>query len=129
MRFAPSNAVSLGTPAFATVGDCDLYRSAIIIVSCVGYEFGTSMIEGCVTIDCPSSPFSPAVMLSPKARKRVALITGTGSSVTEKVQLAERIPSVASHVTGVVPTVNVESDPGVHVVLIGGAPPVAVTSG
>jgi hypothetical protein len=66
-------------------------------------------------------------MLSPNAMNRVALITGTsGTSVTENWQLAVRTPSVALQLTMVVPTGKLVPDAGLHVMVTGGVPPLAM---
>lgn len=73
---------------------------------------------------------TPAVMLSPKARKRVALERGTRVTDTWNPHVAVccRL-SRAVHVTGVVPTASELPVGGVQVVVTCPAPPVAVGAG
>src|SRR5438105_15437701 len=64
-------------------------------------------------------------MLSPNARNLSRAIFGGAFSVTVNVhELVMLFASVATHVTVVVPLLNIESLAGVHVSWIGGAPPV-----
>jgi hypothetical protein len=61
----------------------------------------------------PSTPSSPAVMLSPKLTNRVTVSFGTGAAVTAigNEQVAVRCSeSVAVHDTFVVPTLKTDPD-------------------
>ena len=67
---------------------------------------------------------SPAVMLSPKARKCVRANCGAGATTTLKVQLAvTAAASVAVQPTEVVPTENTWPGAGVQATVTGGRPP------
>jgi hypothetical protein len=69
-------------------------------------------------------------MLSPNAMKFVRVSSGGGETVSGNAQLAEAAAaSVAVHVTGVVPTGKTCPEPGVHVVVTWGCPPVTAASG
>src|SRR6516164_6748093 len=73
----------------------------------------------------PSTPSSPAVMLSPKLTNRVTVSFGTGAAVTVtgNEQLAVRCnASVAVHETVVAPTVKTDPDWGVQLDVTGGFP-------
>jgi len=64
-------------------------------------------------------------MLSPNARNLSSAIFGGAFSITVNVhELVMLFASVATHVTVVVPMLNIESLAGVHVSWIGGVPPV-----
>ena len=73
---------------------------------------------------------TPAVMLSPKARKFVAVSCGGLVTLTWNVQEAARSPaSRAVQVTFVDPTAKVDPLGGVHVVATGAVPPETVAIG
>jgi hypothetical protein len=76
----------------------------------------------------PATGTSPSVMLSPNARIVVTASRGDGSAtLTANEQLAyRRTASVATHMTAVEPTLNVEPLGGVHVADTGAVPPVSV---
>ena len=70
---------------------------------------------------------SPAVRLSPKARKRVRERRGMAVTVTVNVQEAVADPaSVAVHCTLVVPTSNADPEGRVQLTATGATPPVVV---
>src|SRR5580692_8697033 len=78
----------------------------------------------------PSTPSSPAVMLSPNARNLVAVSIGGASTVTVNTQASARCSaSVAVHDTAVVPTLNAVPDWMVQLVVTGGLPLVNVGLG
>ncbi|HEY6356976.1 MAG TPA: hypothetical protein VIX35_01955, partial [Vicinamibacterales bacterium] len=73
----------------------------------------------------PGSPFSPAVMLSPKATIVIAAIV-CALTTTLAVQTAVRpMASLAWHVTVVEPSGKVEPEAGRHDTVTGGVPPVS----
>jgi len=66
----------------------------------------------------------PSVRLSPKARKRVRVSSGTARTVTPKLQVAlAPAPSVAVHATAVLPDGKVAPLAGVHVTVTAPLPP------
>jgi hypothetical protein len=66
-------------------------------------------------------------MLSPNATKEVAASIGGGTTVTINVQVSVLCnASVAVHDTAVCPTLNIDPDAGVHVVVTGALPFTAV---
>src|SRR5436190_22582038 len=101
-----------------------MYRVCIRPSSCCGYELTRSISRS------DPSPFSPAVMLSPNAMKFCTDSAGRGgTSSTLNEHAAVRMPSVASHLTDVIPSEKAVLDAGEQVVVIGGLPPVAVGAG
>ena len=76
------------------------------------------------------SEILPSVRLSPKVMKRVRESRGTALTVTAKPHVADRPPpSTAVQVTGDEPDGNNVPADGVHVIVTGAAPPVAVGIG
>ena len=74
-------------------------------------------------------PSSPQVMLSPKARNDIAVSFGGAVTVTRKLHVSDLSSvSVAVHVTVVFPTSNSDPEDGVHIVVRGGEPLLAVAA-
>jgi len=68
-------------------------------------------------------------MLSPNATKDVAVSVGGATTVTIRLHVLVRCTaSVAVHDTVVCPVLKSDPDGGVHTVVTGGLPPVAVAA-
>src|SRR5579864_878469 len=105
-----------GTPAPRRV----CRRAATEVVAPPGHGTGgEALLE-------PASPFSPAVMLSPKATIVIAAMVCAFTTTLAWQTAVRAMASVAWHVTGVVPKGKMEPEAGRHETVTGGVPPVRV---